>query len=114
MANKTHTRQTAARPQPVTIRKVGNQAAYVRAPLSLIRRIAKDPLDIPSHTHDPRLHDGNAILTANYSKLYYVGRMEDGENKDGTPRMTSGWWYLVGYSYDGSDVAPLLRTLQSN
>ena len=85
-------------PTPLTIRRIpGTQAAHVRAPLKLMRRIAKDPFTFPTQTSDPRLRDSEAILTATYSKMYYKG---------------SGWWYLVGYAYDGSDVVNLLEALK--
>ena len=72
------------------------QAARVQAPLALMRHIAKDPLLFPSTHTDPRLQDGEALLTATHSKLYYQG---------------GGWWYLTGYAADGEDINGLLTHL---
>ena len=74
----------------------GTQAARVQAPLSLMRCIAKDPAAFPTTQDDPRLDD--AILTVTDSKLYYQG---------------GGWWYLVGYAYNGEDVSRCLVKLNT-
>lgn len=75
-----------------------SNAARVQAPLHYIRAIAHDSSHFPMHASDPVLRNGDAILLATHAKAYYQG---------------GGWWFMAGYSFDGSDIERLLRHLET-